>query len=228
MIVQMISSVQPNILLPNLVWWCIIMSQSVMQKHLFAIFMSRSQQGLIRSKYDCFYYIFWTADPFAFQPGFEEFHYKPVIRSTDLGPVIVLPTGVAFQLVSRALSWWMCATEVLPCVCLYCLDVGWTPRIIEMLDVGGCGFIYAPQPQCFFHREALAFAELILLEVRVSCAGNDQSQESLICLQEWMHTSAFAACSSCQSHWVTDGVPVSMPSASAGQSGSFLQAQVAP
>ena len=36
--VQMISSKQPNILLPNLVLWCIIMSRSVMQKDWFAIF----------------------------------------------------------------------------------------------------------------------------------------------------------------------------------------------
>ena len=34
----MISSKPPNILFPNLVLWCIIMSQSVMQKDWFAIF----------------------------------------------------------------------------------------------------------------------------------------------------------------------------------------------
>ena len=38
MLVQMISSKPTNILLPNLVLWCIIMSQSVMQKGWFAIF----------------------------------------------------------------------------------------------------------------------------------------------------------------------------------------------
>ena len=37
MFVQMISSKPPNILFPNLVLWCIIMSQSVMQKDWFAI-----------------------------------------------------------------------------------------------------------------------------------------------------------------------------------------------
>ena len=39
MIVQMISSKPPNILFPNLVLWCIIMSWSVMQNDVFAIFI---------------------------------------------------------------------------------------------------------------------------------------------------------------------------------------------
>ena len=38
MFVQMISSIPPNILFPNLVLWCIIMSQSVMQRDWFVIF----------------------------------------------------------------------------------------------------------------------------------------------------------------------------------------------
>ena len=38
MFVQLISSKSPNIVFPNLVLWCTIMSQSVMQKDLFAIF----------------------------------------------------------------------------------------------------------------------------------------------------------------------------------------------
>ena len=40
MFVQMISSKPPNILFPNLVLWYIIMSRSVVQKELFAIFIS--------------------------------------------------------------------------------------------------------------------------------------------------------------------------------------------
>ena len=38
MFVQMISSESLNLLLPNLVWWCIIMSQIVFQKNWFAVF----------------------------------------------------------------------------------------------------------------------------------------------------------------------------------------------
>ena len=38
MTVRMIPSEMLNLLLPNLVWWCIIMSQIVFQKHWFAVF----------------------------------------------------------------------------------------------------------------------------------------------------------------------------------------------
>ena len=38
MFVQMIISESTNHLLPNLVWWCIIMSQIVFQKNWFAVF----------------------------------------------------------------------------------------------------------------------------------------------------------------------------------------------
>ena len=38
MFVQMISSETLNLLLPNLVWWCIIMNQIIFQKDLFAVF----------------------------------------------------------------------------------------------------------------------------------------------------------------------------------------------
>ena len=76
----------------------------------------------------------------------------------------------------------MCATTVPAYVHLYCLDAGWTPHIIELLDMGGRSFICPPQPQCVFQSEALVLAEQVLLEVRVCGASNDQFQESLICL----------------------------------------------
>ena len=38
MFVQMISSESQNLLLPNLVWWCIIMSQIVFPKDWFAVY----------------------------------------------------------------------------------------------------------------------------------------------------------------------------------------------
>ena len=63
--VQMISAKLPNILLPNLVLWCINMSQSACKKIGLLFSRSRSQQGLIRSKYDNYYCVLWTADPFA-------------------------------------------------------------------------------------------------------------------------------------------------------------------
>ena len=46
-----ISSILPNILWPNLVWWDIFMSWSFMQKDWFAVSSSRSQQGLIWLKW---------------------------------------------------------------------------------------------------------------------------------------------------------------------------------
>ena len=65
MFVWMIFSDSQNILLPNLVWWCSIMSQS--NADVFFLFLlsswSRSQLGLIWSRYDNVYCIFWTADP---------------------------------------------------------------------------------------------------------------------------------------------------------------------
>ena len=65
MFVQMISSKPPNILFPNMLLWCIIVSQCVMQKYWLLFSRLRSLQELIWSKYDNFYCIFWTADPFA-------------------------------------------------------------------------------------------------------------------------------------------------------------------
>ena len=38
---------------------------------------SRSQWGPICSRYDCFCYIFWTADPFATRLGLLVHHHKP-------------------------------------------------------------------------------------------------------------------------------------------------------
>ena len=62
----MISSEPQNILLPNLVWWCCRMKQSVTRnKNCLLSSWSRSQRGLILSKYYSDYCIFWTADSLA-------------------------------------------------------------------------------------------------------------------------------------------------------------------
>ena len=56
------------------------MSQSVMQENVFVCllsFRSRSQQGLIWSKYDSFYYIFWSVDSLATKLGLIIHHHKP-------------------------------------------------------------------------------------------------------------------------------------------------------
>ena len=48
MFVQMISSESLNLLLPNLVWWCIIMSQIVFQKDWFAVFKVTVKSNIIK------------------------------------------------------------------------------------------------------------------------------------------------------------------------------------
>ena len=77
MFVQMISSKCLNVLLLNLVLWCIIMSQSACRKIGLLFSRLRSQQGLIWSKYDSFYYIVWTADSFATKLGLIVHYYTP-------------------------------------------------------------------------------------------------------------------------------------------------------
>ena len=73
----MISSEPQNILLPIFLWWCSIMSQCHAGKKLLLFSRSRSQQGLIWSKYDSFYYICFTADPFSSKLGFMVYYHKP-------------------------------------------------------------------------------------------------------------------------------------------------------
>ena len=64
MFVRMIFSELQNIFLPNLVWWCSIMSQNVKRKKIVCYL-----QGQGNSKGSCdlnltpFYYIFWTWQP---------------------------------------------------------------------------------------------------------------------------------------------------------------------
>ena len=75
-IVQMISSKPPNILFPNLVLWCIIMSRSVMQKDWFAVFKFRVTVRAHLIRYDCFYHVCWTADLFATKFNWMVHHHK--------------------------------------------------------------------------------------------------------------------------------------------------------
>ena len=78
MFIWMISSELLNILLPILVWWCSTMSQNVMQKEKSLLF-SASQQGLIWSKYDSFFYIFSTVDSLAMELCLMIHRHKPCV-----------------------------------------------------------------------------------------------------------------------------------------------------
>ena len=78
MFVRMIPSEPQNVLFPNLVWWCSIMSRSIMQKKNCLLYsLSKSQRGPKWSKYDSFCYIFWTADSFATYLNWMVQHHKP-------------------------------------------------------------------------------------------------------------------------------------------------------
>ena len=70
---------EQNILLPNLVWWCSLMSQSAMRKNSCLLSLrsrSRSQQGLMWWKYDSFYCILWTVDSLATKLGLMIHHHS--------------------------------------------------------------------------------------------------------------------------------------------------------
>ena len=84
MFVQKIFSELQNVLLPNFVCWCSITSQShadffvvVVVVFVVAIIGVKSEQGLIWSKYESFYYIFWTVDSVATKLGLMIHHQKP-------------------------------------------------------------------------------------------------------------------------------------------------------
>ena len=72
-----ISSKPPNILFANLILLCVILSRSVVQKDCLLFSRSRSLQDLIWSKYDNFYCIFWTADPFPTKLGLVVHYQRP-------------------------------------------------------------------------------------------------------------------------------------------------------
>ena len=80
-----ISSKPPNILFPNLILWCIIMSHSVVQKGWFAIFKVKVTAKAHMIKYDNFYYIFWTADPFPTKLCLIEQCYKSRVFYGEIG-----------------------------------------------------------------------------------------------------------------------------------------------
>ena len=77
MFVQMVSSEPPNILCPNLVLRCIILSQNVLQKDWFASFKVKVTARAHMIKSDNSYCIFWTADPFAVKLRLIVHYHKP-------------------------------------------------------------------------------------------------------------------------------------------------------
>ena len=76
MFVQMISSETLNLLLPDLVWWCIIMGQIVFQKDLFAVFKVKVTATFQNSVNVCAYDICWIAESFTTKLGMVMCHYE--------------------------------------------------------------------------------------------------------------------------------------------------------
>ena len=74
MFVQVIFSESLNLLLPNLVWWCIIISQIVFQKGWCIVFKIKATVTDYVIK--MWLSIFWTADPFMTKLGFMAHHHK--------------------------------------------------------------------------------------------------------------------------------------------------------
>ena len=105
-----ISSIPINHFVWKLVWWSIMMSQSVMQKKN-GLLSSRLQQVLIWSKQDFFLYIFRTADFFAtkvvgfFFWFFFVLHYYFLWGKKKIAVFMVKITG-NLQNVAECLSGW--------------------------------------------------------------------------------------------------------------------------
>ena len=74
MFVQIIFSELLNLLLQNLVWWYIIMSQIIFQKDWFAV--SKVKVTVKDNQNMTFKYIIWTVDPFVTKLGLMVHHRK--------------------------------------------------------------------------------------------------------------------------------------------------------
>ena len=104
--VQMRSSESQNLLLPNLVWWCIIMRQSVFQKDWVAVFRfvcHLQGQGHSEGSYNqnmTFWYIFWTSYPFATKLGLVAHHHKLdcLVKRLDCFVVIKIKVTGRFKI----------------------------------------------------------------------------------------------------------------------------------
>ena len=105
----------PNLLLPNLVWWCNIMSQIVFQKHWFAVFKVKVTvtDNIIKI---CLFNI-WTADPFATKLGLMAHLHK--VKRLDCSVVVKVKITEKIQNSSECSSRWYllsCWPSVTPAV----------------------------------------------------------------------------------------------------------------
>ena len=76
MFIWMIPPQLPNLLTPNVVWWCIIMGQNVTQADWFAVFKFKVTARAHLIRYDCFCHVSWTADLLATKVNWMVHHHK--------------------------------------------------------------------------------------------------------------------------------------------------------
>ena len=86
--VQMIFFESLNLLLPYLVWWCIIMSQIVFQKDWFAVF--KVKVTVKNNMFKICLFNIWTADPFASKLGLMAHHHRVdcLVKRLDCSAVV--------------------------------------------------------------------------------------------------------------------------------------------
>ena len=111
-----------NILLPSLVWWCYRISQSVTWNKN-CLLSSRSQRGLLLSKYysDC--YIFWTADSLATKFGLMKGYHRPVRLVEKLDSQQKVKLSMFTQMISSKSP-----NILLPNLVLQCIILSWGVR----------------------------------------------------------------------------------------------------
>ena len=133
MFVRMISSESQNILLPDLVWWCTIMSQSVMWIFFFVCLLLSSRS---RSQWDSykgltfFYYIFLTADSFATKRNL--LCHKPeclLQKRKEKISMCKVKVTVNIQNVSECLSGWYLLNRRTFCYQTWCGDAASWARV---------------------------------------------------------------------------------------------------
>ena len=89
MFVQMIFSESLNLLLPDLVWWCIIMSQIVLKKkNCSAVF--KVKVTVKNNMFKICLFNIWTADPFASKLGLMAHHHRVdcLVKRLDCSAVV--------------------------------------------------------------------------------------------------------------------------------------------
>ena len=114
----MIYSESLNLLLRNLVWWCIIIIARLSSKRLVCCHQGQGHSEGSYNQNTTFKYVIWTADPFAAKLGLMAHHHKVdcLVRRLDCSVVVKVTVTEKVQnasecsseqyLLSCYLVWW--------------------------------------------------------------------------------------------------------------------------